>query len=260
VFGQHPLSVIDWGVLALAAFTVGFSKTGVPGTGIVAVPMFAAVFGGRLSVGTSLPLLILADCFAVSFYRKEARMDHLARLLPWVLLGLGFGTYALFELGHLRLKADPLNPIIGWIVLVMLILSQIKGKWGERLIPTSKFGTWLTGALAGFTTMVSNAAGPIMQIYLVATKMPKQELMGTTALYFFSVNCFKIPFYLWLSADNPAEPMWSVASLKTVALVAPVLLVGAYLGRKLLPYIPQETFKRIVLVFAALGALKLILF
>ncbi|RYG47062.1 sulfite exporter TauE/SafE family protein, partial [bacterium] len=41
---------------ALAALLAGFSKTGVPGSGILIVPMMAAIFGGRLSVGATLPL------------------------------------------------------------------------------------------------------------------------------------------------------------------------------------------------------------
>jgi len=252
------ISTLGWILLASAAFVIGFSKTGLPGSGILAVPLIASVLGGRLSVGTSIPLLILADCFAVYFYRKQARFDHLLKLLPWVLGGFIVGCLALYQLGHLHLKADPLNPIIGSIVLVMLALSQLRGSLGDKLVPTSSVGTGATGILAGFTTMVSNAAGPIMQIYLVATKMPKEELMGTSSLYFFAVNCLKVPFYLWLTAENPTQPLWSQASLTAIAYVVPFLLLGAYLGRKLLPIIPQKWFSRIVLVLAAIGALKLV--
>lgn len=252
------ISTLGWVILGSAAFIIGFSKTGLPGSGILAVPLIASVLGGRQSVGSALPLLILGDCFAVYFYRKQARFDHLLKLLPWVLGGFLIGCLALYQLGHLHLKADPLNPIIGVIVLLMLGLSQLRGSLGDKLVPTSPAGTGATGILAGFTTMVSNAAGPIMQIYLVATKMPKEELMGTSSLYFFTVNCLKVPFYLWLSVDNPGQTLWSPQSLTAVACVVPVLLMGAVLGKRLLPVIPQKVFTQIVLVLAAIGAVKLI--
>lgn len=253
------LDAASWAILLSAALLVGFSKTGLPGSGIVAVPMLAAVFGGRLSVGTALPLLISADCFAVYYYRKEARFDHLGKLLPWVSFGLVIGTVALFSIGDKKSVTDPLNPIIGSIVLIMLLLGLLRGKLGDKLVPHSKWGTRATGALAGFTTMVSNAAGPIMQIYLVATEMKKEELMGTTALYFFTVNVIKIPFYFALSAAQPNNPMWSLASLATVACGLPLLVMGALLGRRFAGAVPQAVFNKIVLFFAALGGIYLIL-
>jgi len=245
--------------LLSAALLVGFSKTGLPGSGIVAVPMLAAVFGGRLSVGTALPLLIAADCFAVYYYRKEARFDHLGKLLPWVSIGLVIGTIALFSIGDKKSVTDPLNPIIGSIVLIMLVLGVLRGKLGDKLVPHSTWGTRATGILAGFTTMVSNAAGPIMQIYLVATEMKKEELMGTTALYFFTVNVIKIPFYVVLSGAQPQNPMWSLASLSTVARGLPLLILGALLGKRFAGAVPQAIFNKVVLVFAALGGIYLIL-
>ena len=257
--GLHALTVLDWILLGLAAMVLGFSKTGLPGSGILAVPLVASVFGGRLSIGTTVPLLILGDCFGVYFYRKSARFDHLLKLLPWVMGGFLVGCTTLYYLGHLHLKSDPLNPIIGTFVLLMLLLSRLRGKLGEKLVPTTPAGEAATGILAGFTTMVSNAAGPVMQIYLLATKIPTEELLGTGAIFFFTVNSSKIPFYLWLSAENPGQPLWSQASLTAVACVIPCLLLGAYLGRVFLPVIPQKWFNRAVLILAAVGAIKLIL-
>lgn len=246
------------GLVCLAAFIIGFSKTGIPGTGILMVPMMAAVFGGRLSIGATLPLLIAADCFAVAFYRHHADWQHLKKLAPWVILGIIVGAITLFLLGRLHLKFDPLTPIIGGIVLVMLGLSLLRGKLGDRLVPTSREGVVATGALAGFTTMVSNAAGPIMQIYLVATGMAKKELMGTTAWYFFIFNLTKVPFLIAIDLDNPTEPLFTANTLWLDLAVLPILIVGALAGKALLPFIPQKAFNAIVLTLAAAGAIRLL--
>ena len=243
---------------ALAALVIGFSKTGVPGAGILVVPIMAVVFDPRLSVGATLPLLIFADCFAVAYYRSKARWSNLRQLLPWVTLGLFAGTWMLKFLGEQSMKHDPLRPIIGWIVMAMLVLALLRQKLGPNFAPSSKFGTWITGVLAGFTTMTSNAAGPIMQIYLVSTRMPKEELMGTTATYFFIVNIAKLPFLFWLTWINPGKPLLTMESLKFDACMAPLIFLGALAGRKLLPSIPQKAFNAIVLTLSAIAAAYLI--
>jgi uncharacterized membrane protein YfcA len=105
--------------------------------------------------------------------------------------------------------------------------------------------------------MVSNAAGPIMQIYLVATEMAKNAMLGTTAVYFFCVNVAKIPFYLGLTVARPGDPMWTVSSVVTAFCTFPLILLGTWVGKAVQTRIPEQAFKLVVLVFAALGALKL---
>ena len=89
----------QWIIGIIAALIVGFSKTGMPGVGILMVPLMAVVFGGRLSVGATLPLLIFGDVFAVLFYHQHARWDKLRELIPWVLLGIAAGTALLWYTG-----------------------------------------------------------------------------------------------------------------------------------------------------------------
>jgi uncharacterized protein len=252
------LTTFQWVELFFASGLLGFSKSGVPGTGILAVPILASVFGARLSVGTAIVILIFADIFAVRFYWKATDWKQLKRLLPSVVLGFILGAVGLFVVP--KSERDLLNPIIGGVVLIMLGLSLLRGKLGDKLVPTSPTGVQFTGAMAGFTTMVSNAAGPIMQIYLAATKMSKEAMLGTSAVYFFAVNTAKIPFYFGLSYTRPDAPMWTLASCGTAVLSYPAVLVGTWLGRRAQKKIPEQAFKNAVLVLAAFAAVKMIAF
>lgn len=243
---------------AIAALIFGFAKTGVPGTGILGVAIMAAVFGGRLSVGATLPMLIFADCFAVAFYRGHADWSRLKQLAPWVVAGLLVGTIFLKEIGDHPAWRDPLNPIIGGIVLAMIAVTLLRKRLGDRLVPHSAAGTLFTGVVAGFSTMVSNAAGPIMQIYMVALGMGKDQMMGTSALYFFIFNLTKVPLLLWLTWDNPARPMITLPTFIFNLAVFPMIIAGAYLGRWLLPIIPEKRFSEAVLVLTAAAAIKLL--
>lgn len=248
----------QWGFLASAAMLVGLSKTGVPGIGILVVPMLAAVFGGRASIGILLPMLILADLFAVAWYHSHAQWDKLISLVPWVVIGMALGTATLWLVGEVASGKDALNPIIGGIVLLLLGLYLAQQRLGERITPTSVIGISSTGAFAGFATTVSNAAGPIMSIYMAAHKLPKEQFMGTVAWYFLIFNIVKLPIYALLTVMNPHKPILSVASLSVVLIASPLIVAGALAGKWLLPHIPQRTFTSVVLTLAAGSAIKLI--
>ena len=249
----------QWIIGIIVALIVGVSKTGIPGAGILIVPLMAAVFGGRLSVGATLPLLIFGDIFAVLWYRHHARWDNLRALIPWVSIGMLVGAALLWYTGTYGSRVDWLNVIIGVIVLLMMVVSLARRRWGDRLVPPSLAGLSSTGALAGFSTMVSNAGGPIMSIYLTGAGLAKNEFMGTTAWYFFIFNLAKLPVYMLLSLVLPANPMVNSTTLVFDLVLLPVIILGAFAGRWLLPRIQQSLFDNVVLVLAGAAALKLII-
>ncbi|MHB1001057.1 MAG: sulfite exporter TauE/SafE family protein [Armatimonadota bacterium] len=252
------LEIWQWLLGAAAALLVGISKTGIPGAGILVVPLLAVTFGGRPSIGIMLPMLIFADCFAVAWYRRHAQWDKLIGLLPWVVIGLAAGGFALWATGKAGTGKDYLNIVIGSLVLIMLALYFLQGKLGDQLTPTSKIGMASTGISAGFATMVSNAAGPVMQIYMAAHKMPKEQFMGTIAWYFFIINLSKLPVYAALSINNPQKPIITWESLKFNLMITPIILVGVFIGKWLLPRIPQKAFDLVVLILAGASAVLLI--
>ncbi|MDW8290946.1 MAG: TSUP family transporter, partial [Armatimonadota bacterium] len=109
----------------VAAFLVGVSKTGVPGIGILVVPLMASAFGGRASVGAMLPMLIVGDLFAVRWYRQHTQWNRLKELVPWVIIGMALGAAALWWLGEASVQRDLLEPLIGVLVLVMLAIHLL---------------------------------------------------------------------------------------------------------------------------------------
>ena len=251
------LDASQWALGAAAALLVGISKTGLPGAGILVVPVMAALFGSRLSVGTVLPMLIVGDIFAVAWYRRHARWDKLLKLVPYVLAGVAAGGVVLATLKG-KAGSQSMDALIGVLVLAMLGVHLLRSRVGDRIAPTSPAGVVATGVGAGFATTVSNAAGPIMQIYLTASGLPKQQFMGTTAWYFFLINLTKVPVFAYLSLRDPANPIMNGSSLTFNAAIAPVIVTGAFIGRWLLPRVPQRLFDNLMLALAAVAALNLL--
>ncbi|MHB9130549.1 MAG: sulfite exporter TauE/SafE family protein [Armatimonadota bacterium] len=244
-------TLLQWVLGIAAGLLVGMSKTGIPGLGILVVTLLAQAFGGWQSVGIMLPMLIFADIFAVAWYKRHAQWDKLVRLLPWVLLGVAAGGVALHYLFRNDESKALLNPIIGCLVLAMVVLHLLQGRLAERFTMKSSFGVVTTGTAAGFTTTVSNAAGPLMSMYMAAQKMEKEQFIGTIAWYFFLINLTKVPIYA-------SQGMFTRSSLLIDLYILPAILVGVFAGKWMLPRISQKAFESTVVVLAAAGAIHLI--
>jgi uncharacterized membrane protein YfcA len=104
-----------------------------------------------------------------------------------------------------RLDERQARLLIGGIV-VGLVLLHVLRRWRGGRRDDTEHGWWFApaiGVLAGFTTLVANAAGPLMVIYLLAMRLPKMEYMGTGAVFFMLMNWFKIPFMVKLGLISP---------------------------------------------------------
>lgn len=238
-------------LLALGAFFTGLSKTGLPGVSVLTVALFANALPARESTGALLPLLLCADVFGVAFYRKHASWPHLWRLFPWVVAGIVAGYWALDKVGNLQVQR-----MIGGILVLMVALHLWRQRQYEEglaaRLPHALWFTALTGVLAGFTTMVANAAGPVMVLYLLAVGLPKLEFIGTGAWFFMLVNAFKVPFSVDLG-------LITTSSLGLDAALLLPMVPGALLGPVIVRRMDQRLFEGLALVLAAAAALKLML-
>ena len=245
------LSPAQWLLAALAALIIGFAKTGVTGIGILAVALFALAFPTAISPGIVLPLLIVADLVAAFSYKKHAVWSHVWRLFPWAALGIIIG----YGVSH-RVNARGIAVMMGVIFLFMVAAHLWRRSHPESDEIARKtrsiFFAIVVGTLAGFTTMVANAAGPIMVLYLLTMQLPKMEFMGTGAWYYLILNCFKVPFQYELG--NITAP-----TLRIDLWLLPVVLLGAMFGRFMLPRINQKLFEDSALFLTVLAALKLLI-
>lgn len=107
------------------------------------------------------------------------------------------------------------------------------------------------GVAAGFTTMVANAAGPVMALYLLTTRVDKMRFVGTNAWFFLLVNLSKVPFSAGLG-------LFPTSTLVLTVVLAPVVLVGTVIGRRLLRVLDQRRFERYTLVASLIAGLVLL--
>ncbi len=240
----------QWALLALAAALAGFSKTGIPGVSILFVAVFANVMPAKQATGAVLPLLIFADLFAFFVYRKNLEWRRVGQLLPWALGGVVLGWWVLG-----RVDDHQTARIVGAVVTVMLV-THLWRKWRTPEDAVAHAPVWFgpfAGLLAGFATMVANAAGPVMTLYLLAMRLPKLEFLGTGAAFFLVINWLKVPFGIQLGLLN-------APSLTLNLWLLPAVAAGALAGPWVVKRINQAAFENCALVMAAAAAVKLLFF
>jgi uncharacterized protein len=248
--------IISWemGALAAAAVLVGFSKTAVSGANTVSLAIFAAVLPARESTGVLLPVLIVGDVVAVLIYRRHAHWPTLLRLFPAVAAGVVAGTLFMFWADD-----DAVRTSIGAILLLMAGATVWRRRPGADEALASQEGrrdrlkARSYGVLGGFTTMVANAGGPVLSLYLISAGFRKLGFLGTSAWFFLIVNTSKVPFSVGLGLIDRR-------SLLLDAVLALFVLPGAFIGKVCVDRIDQVLFERLVIAATVVGGLQLLLF
>ncbi|MBL8828970.1 MAG: sulfite exporter TauE/SafE family protein [Planctomycetaceae bacterium] len=238
----------EWTLALLAALGVGVSKSGFAGVGLFHVVVFAHLFGARSSTGIILPMLLVGDISALVAFRQHARWELVRRILPPALVGILIGWLAMHRIDDAHFR-----PVIGGIILLLAVL-QIARMWRPNWfthVPHATWFAWTLGLTAGVTTMLANAAGPIMALYLLAIGLPKFEFVGTSAWFFFIINAIKVPLSTELGLID-------FDTLRFNLLLAPVIVCGLLGGRWLVHRVPQKLFDSLLLIFASVAAVRLI--
>lgn len=222
----------------LSALCIGMSKTGVQGIMLLIVPYMAMVFGAKESTGVILPMLCMADIIAVAYYKRIADWKVVAKLLPTAVLGFFVAIFV-----DKLIPAQGFRQLMGWtlaLAMAVMIWSEIFGKenrWMRKWWYSAIFAL-----LGGFTTMIGNAAGPVMSVYLLSMRKEKMEYIGINAWFFLVVNLLKVPFQI-LAWDNIT---WNTFSVNLLML--PMIGLGALLGIRFVKLFPEKAFRMFIQV------------
>jgi hypothetical protein len=212
--------------------------------------VFADLYGAKTSVGFVLPLLIAADLMAWPAFREHGSWKAVWPMLLPALVGLGVGWWVLGILDQQMARRA-----IGASILLMVVIQatrRLHPETFDRLALSRGFGT-AAGVTGGFSTMLANAAGPVIQLYLLARKIPKMELIGTGARFFLLINLIKVPL-------NSKLTLITAQTLAENAKLLPAVAVGIFGGRRLVKLVPQKAFEWMIISFSTIAGIRLMFF
>lgn len=246
---METLTLFQWVILSLSAICIGMSKTGVQGMMLLIVPYMAMAFGAKESTGVILPMLCMADIIAVAYYKRIADWKVVVKLLPTAILGF-FVAIAVDS----YIPTSEFRRLMGAtlaLALCVMLWSEIFGKenrWMHKWWYAALFGL-----LGGFTTMIGNAAGPVMAVYLLSMRKDKLSYIGINAWFFLVVNILKVPLqiFVWHNIS------WDSFSLNLMML--PIIGIGALIGIRLVKLFPEKAFRRFIQTVTILSVIMMFL-
>lgn len=236
-----------YAVAALAVFILGLSKGGFVGLGNLAVPLMAMVISPVQAAAVLLPILIVQDAIGIMAFWGKWDRYNLAVLLPGAFIGVALG-YLLAA----RVSDDGIGFSVGIISLVFgmrrLILERMKSVT-PKVKPNAFLGM-ICGLGSGFTSMIAHAGGPPFQIFVIPQHLPRDVLVGTTLLFFASVNLVKVVPYVALG-------QFTAQNLTMSAILIPIAILSTWVGVWMVRRIPTERFYTFIYILMIVVGLRL---
>ncbi|MFW5694238.1 MAG: sulfite exporter TauE/SafE family protein [Alkalispirochaeta sp.] len=237
-------------IIAAGALVLGAAKTSFPTAAMLVIPILTLRLDARMALGILMPLYVFADVVAITSYRRGLNIATALRLLP----GAAAGMIIAVVVGQ-QLSSEVFNRVLGVLILTtvgLTVLLRARSDGVARNLP--RWSIPIIGVAAGFATMIGNSGGPLVSIYLVLGGLANQSFVGTASIFYLMVNLTKIPLHLAVWQSVTWQQMLSVSGL-----VFPAAVIGTYIGRWILPRVPVDTFRRIVLGLTAIAALRLVM-
>jgi uncharacterized membrane protein YfcA len=235
-------------VAALVAFLIGLSKGGLGGTaGALATPMMALVLPADKVIGLLLPILMLADIFAMALHWRKWNSKLVLLLLPGAILGVTIGTIFITNA-----PTETLRTLLGVIVLIFAVYKIFE----KRILNlfTYKSRNWhgiVAGTITGFSSALAHTGGPPVTIYLLMQKVTPAVFITTSVLFFFILNWIKVPYYFY--AD-----LFDFDQLGRLIWILPLVPIGVWVGRWFAYRVNRETYEKVIVTLLTINGIVLI--
>lgn len=232
----------------IAVVISGLAKGGFAGVGALAMPIMALGVDPVRGAAILLPILILQDAVSVWAFRRSWDGAILKVILPGAAVGVALGW-----LFAARVSSVAVLGALGVISVVFGLQRLWVERGGAVVLPSNAPGWvgFLFGVASGFTSQLAHAGSPPFQMYVLPKKLPRDTLVGTTAIAFAVMNWMKAPAYAALGEFTPAN------LLATAALV-PVAIVATFAGVWLVRRVDPARFYTLIYLLMILLGLKLI--
>jgi uncharacterized membrane protein YfcA len=154
-----------------------------------------------------------------------------------------FGAYFV-----IYIPQDSLQIFLGIFLLIFSIYSLFKP---DFKVKAGNKNTIIGGSISGFLQGLMGIGGPLRGAFLISYGLEKYKYIATLAVIAVVIDLTRIPIYL---ANNLLEPQYYY-------YIPPLIIIGilgSYTGKRIVNRIPQNKFKKMVLIAIAITSLLLI--
>lgn len=242
--------LIFFAMAGFVAFLIGLAKGGLGGMlGALATPLMALVMPAYEVIGLILPMLMVADVFAVALHWRRWNKKLVLLLIPPAIVGVTIGTLFITNA-----PTSALRKLLGVIVLVFTGYKILE----ERILGALEYEPrnwhgYLAGTVAGFSSSLAHTGGPPVSIYLILQDVTPRVFIATSALFFMILNYIKVPYY-WYAGLFDSE------NLKQIVWIMPLIPMGVFVGRYFGVRVSKRIFERIIIILLGVTGIMLIVF
>jgi uncharacterized membrane protein YfcA len=245
VFNQLGLTPLDWLFIeggVIAAYLV-FAIAGF-GTALVAGPVLIHF----MPLSRIIPLLVMLDFLAAFTHllpsRQSVVRSELLRMVPCMAVGCTLGVLFL-----LNLKSDVLLLLMGLFLVGYSLYSL-----AIKVSPTQLSAVWSIpmGMIGGLFGALFGSGGFLYAIYLNGRLPDKMQARATQNAL---ISCSTI---VRLSLFVITGVYAQVSLLLLAACLLPAMIIGSWIGRRLVTRLSREMFVRLVTWMVLISGVTLI--
>lgn len=223
----------------------GMGKGGLgPGVVTLAVPILSFVIHPVQAAAILLPILCLADLFAIYHFRRHYDIRHLKILIPAGLVGIAIASVLMGQLDRSMIRL-----LVGIMAIIFCLDHWLRPDISNTRM-AARWGGYLWGTVAGFTSTQIHAGAAPVSIYLFPQKLDKLVLMGTMTIFFAVINYVKLIPYSLMGALNAENLMTSI-------VLMPLAAIGVKLGNVILHKVNQVILYKYLYIALFLSGIKL---
>jgi uncharacterized protein len=229
-----------------AVILLGLAKGGFSGIGVLAVPLLTLLVSPVQAASITLPILIVQDAVSVWVFRKAWDGKSLAILTPSALVGivLAYLLAAYVHAAMVELAVGLVSLIFGARQLRIMLRGTVRARQSSDIMGV------IWGVTSGFTSQIAHAGGVPFQIYMLPKRLDRDVLIGTSAIFFATMNWLKVPAYAALG-------QLTRGNLATSVVLFPIAVVSTVVGARLIRRVDPERFYGLIYGLLLLTGLKL---
>jgi len=165
-----------------------------------------------------------------------------------------FGVPSIFItiIGAYMVTYVPQNILIIILGIFLLSFSILFLMRPNIKVPASETNIIIGGALSGFLQGLLGIGGPLRGAFLISYDLDMFKYIATLAAIAVIIDLTRIPIYL---TNNLLEPQYYIY----IPILVVLGITGSYIGKIIVVFIPQDAFKKVVLVAIGFASLVLIL-
>src|SRR3989344_35056 len=219
-------------IMGFASFLQALTGFGIA---LIVVPISLLILDKTIVVVALVIVSIVLNGFLI----KQIKIAPDKQLLYPLIISSAFGI----PLGIWILSVVPIN-IMKIIVSILSIIFSIIFYKTKIILPKTKILGIVIGWLSGILQTSIGMSGPPVVLLLSNFYKNKDDLRKNLVSFFFFMNIIALLFFLLSSTKIYKGILYGI-------YVLPMVLIGAYIGNKIVKHVPQNIFR--LLTFALVG-------